>query len=72
MQVEILVHILVNGEPRQVARGASVADLVRALELRPEAVAVERNCRLVPRAAHGATPLESGDELEIVTLVGGG
>ncbi len=71
MKLEILV-ILVNGERRQVQDGASVADLVRELELAPEQVAVERNRRLVRQADSGATRLESGDVLEIVTLVGGG
>jgi thiazole synthase len=52
--------------------GASVAQLIAELELAPERVAVERNRHLVRRSELAATALESGDELEIVTLVGGG
>ena len=64
--------IRLNGEQRDVREGTTVAELVAELELRPEAVAVERNGRLVRRAEHARTALEAGDRLEIVTLVGGG
>ncbi|MHC4079541.1 MAG: sulfur carrier protein ThiS [Planctomycetota bacterium] len=33
---------------------------------------MERNRKIVPKARHGDTPVEAGDQLEIVTLVGGG
>ena len=64
--------IRLNGEQRDVREGTTVAELVVELALRPEAVAVERNGRLVRRAEHARTALETGDRLEIVTLVGGG
>jgi thiamine biosynthesis protein ThiS len=66
------IDLKVNGEDRSVAPGTTVAALVRELGLQPELVAVERNGRIVRRAEHGAVVLERGDELELVTLVGGG
>lgn len=66
------MKVLVNGQERELPEGATVADLVRALGLRLEQVAVERNKELVPRAAHELTPLCEGDRVEVVTLVGGG
>ena len=66
------VEVLVNGSAREVAPGASVADLLRALDLPSDRVAVERNGRLVPRREHDSTRLAAGDRLEVVTLVGGG
>lgn len=68
MQIEIRL----NGETKSVPEGTSVATLVAGLGLRPEVVAVERNGRIVRRAEHAATALQPGDELELVTLVGGG
>ena len=50
------VHL--NGEQREVAEGATLADLVAELGLRPELVAVERNRQLVPRSEHAATTSE--------------
>ncbi|MBD2843171.1 sulfur carrier protein ThiS [Erythrobacter rubeus] len=63
--------ITLNGEPRQTA-AATIADLVRELELTPEKVAVERNGDIVPRSTLEDAPLSSGDTLEIVHFVGGG
>ena len=34
--------------------------------------AVERNREVVPRAQHASEQLSDGDELEVVTFVGGG
>lgn len=66
------ITIQVNGKPRSVREGTTVAQLIADLELVPQQVAVERNRVLVRRAEHASTPLATGDELELVTLVGGG
>ncbi len=65
------LKLIVNGEPRRAAPG-SIADLVRALELDPAKVAVERNGDIVPRSTLADAPLGDGDVLEIVHFVGGG
>lgn len=64
--------LTVNGAARQAPPGATVADLLRELDLNPRFLAVERNGRVVPRGEHSECPLADGDALEIVTLVGGG
>ena len=66
------IEIVLNGERRAVPLGTRVDQLVALLDLTPEQVAVERNRRLVRRAEHAATTLEAGDQIEVVTLVGGG
>ncbi len=66
------MEILVNGEPRQVEADCTVAKLLEELKLQPRYLAVERNQQLVPRATHTACVLQAGDQIEIVTLVGGG
>jgi len=66
------VRIRVNGEERELSDGASVADLIEALELRPELVAVELNRVIVRREVRALTKLSEGDQVELVTLVGGG
>ncbi len=66
------MKIRVNGEEREVEAQANVAGLVADLDFRPEQVAVELNRMLVPRAKRDVTPLNEGDEIELVTLVGGG
>jgi thiamine biosynthesis protein ThiS len=66
------MQVVVNGEPREVEAGATVAALLRALGLDGRPVAVERNREIVPKSVHAATPLAAGDRIEIVTMVGGG
>ena len=67
-----VITISVNGQPREVARGTTVATLVAEMKLPSKFLAVERNRDVVPRARHAETVLAAGDELEVVTLVGGG
>ncbi|MBB4858024.1 thiazole synthase [Novosphingobium chloroacetimidivorans] len=66
------LNLTVNGEPRRIAPGASIADLVASLELDPKKVAVERNAVIVPRSTLAEVTLSDGDTLEIVHFVGGG
>ena len=66
------MELSVNGQPQKVAAGTSVADLLEQLNLRPRMVAVERNHELIPRARHAECELQPDDQIEIVTLVGGG
>jgi thiazole synthase len=70
--VDETASITVNGEPRRVPRGISVADLALELGLEPSRVAVERNLEIVPRSTLGQVVVEDGDDYEIVTFVGGG
>ena len=64
--------VTVNGQPRSVADGLTLAQFVRELGLERNPIAVELNREVVPRDRHGDTRLTDGDRLEIVTLVGGG
>jgi sulfur carrier protein len=67
-----IVNILVNGEPREIAIGSTVAQLLESLRLDPRSLAVELNLDVIPRGRHAECLLHDGDRLEIVTLVGGG
>ena len=66
------MQVRVNGQWQQRCDGSTVAQLLAALCLEPRRVAVERNQRIVRRADYENTHLSDRDELEIVTLVGGG
>jgi sulfur carrier protein len=63
--------IHVNGEPREVAEGTTLRSLIEQSKLTPDKVAIELNRRLV-RSDKYDTPLKEGDQIEIVTFVGGG
>jgi sulfur carrier protein len=66
------MQIIVNGQSRAVADGITLAELLTQLDLQAKHVAVEINMELVPRAEHVAHRLADGDQLEVVTIVGGG
>lgn len=65
-------ELTVNGEPRAVTAGTSVADLLAGLGRHPRMVAIERNGAIVPRATYATTILAAGDRLEIVAFTQGG
>jgi thiamine biosynthesis protein ThiS len=61
----------VNGETKK-TDAATVAALIEELGLAGQAVAVEVNQAVVPKQQHAETEIHSGDQIELVTLVGGG
>lgn len=66
------MQIVLNGESRTLAGEQTLAELLAALQIAPQRVAVEINHALVRRALYADTLLREGDRVEIVTLVGGG
>jgi sulfur carrier protein len=65
------MRIKVNGQDYQAAEGADIHALLKEHNLTPDKVAIELNRRLV-RGEKYDTKLKDGDEVEIVTFVGGG
>ena len=66
------MHLVINGEEKELPELSTVAALVEYLRLKGDRLAVELNRDIVPRASWAVTTLKSGDRLEIVHFVGGG
>ena len=66
------MRVIVNDQATELPDAATVAELLVLLALPGTRVAVEVNRQLVRRIRHGDTRLNSGDIIEVVTLVGGG
>lgn len=68
------MKVVVNGEPRDLREDATVADVLRALELTTTTagVAVARNGEVVLRARWDAQRLVAGDHVEVLHAVQGG
>ncbi|RSM82208.1 thiamine biosynthesis protein ThiS [Kibdelosporangium aridum] len=62
----------VNGVERELADGATVADVVRLLEIGENGIAVAVNGEVVPRARHPHTVVGEGADIEVLTAVQGG
>lgn len=68
----VTMQIQVNGETRMAKEGATVGDLLRELEVRPDRVAVELNLEILDRQAFEHRALREGDRVEIISFIGGG
>ena len=66
------MRVLANGDPVELADGATVDDLLVALGLGGKWVVVERNRDPVARADLAVTFLAEGDRIELVRAVAGG
>ena len=66
------ISVQVNGEPRQVRAGSSIAAMLREIGVDPQKVAVEHNLEVVPRSTLDDVQVRDGDAFEIVHFVGGG
>ena len=66
------MHIVVNGDARDVPVGTTVAGLLALMGVDRAQVAVERNRDVVPKKTYEQTALADGDRVEVVAFVGGG
>ena len=66
------IAIELNGEAREVGDGACVQDLIDALSLTNQALAVAVNREVVPRMQWREHRFAKGDKVDIVRAIGGG
>ena len=66
------ITLTVNGEPREVAPGTTVAALVDALGVGSRGVAVAVNAEVVPRSTWADAGLAAGDAVEVLRAAQGG
>jgi sulfur carrier protein len=64
--------VTLNGEPRELPAGATVATVVRELGADGRGVAVALDGEVVPRAEWGTTEVREGQQLEVLRAVQGG
>ena len=74
MSGEGAITITLNGHIAQIAAGATVAEIIGAQGLSPEArgVAVALDGEVVRRAEWATTAVQPGQKLEMLTAVAGG
>jgi thiamine biosynthesis protein ThiS len=66
------VRITLNGEPHDLERQVTVAELLARLDIDPRRVAVEHNLEILKRHRFADVTVDDGDTVEIVNFVGGG
>jgi sulfur carrier protein len=66
------VQVKLNGEPRELPDGTTMAQAVAELTALGTGVAAAVNGAVVPYGSWAATLLRDGDQVEVVTAVQGG
>jgi len=66
------ISIELNGEVRKVSDSDSVQDLIDALSLTNQALAIAVNREVVPRAKWREHRFAGGDKVDVVRAIGGG
>jgi sulfur carrier protein len=67
-----MIEIVLNGAPHQVPPQYTLFDLITALSLENQALALAVNRSVVPRKVWHERVLETRDQVEIVRAIGGG
>jgi len=67
-----MIQVTVNGKPVSLEAPMTIEQLLVTAQVPPNYLAVEINADVVPRELHAEKLVNDGDEVEVVTLVGGG
>lgn len=67
-----VITLHVNGDAKTCAPQTNLPDLLTQLGMNPKLVAVEYNGEILHRQFWSDTLMQAGDQLEVVTIVGGG
>lgn len=66
------MNCTINGEERELPDGTTIEQLLAILEMSDAVCAIEVDKQLVPNRQRGERVLHDGQQVEIVTLIGGG
>ena len=67
-----MIEISVNGQTVEIESEMTVERMLDTVEVPPNYLAVEINAEVVPREDYTRHVVRHGDQVEVVTLVGGG
>jgi thiamine biosynthesis protein ThiS len=66
------IKIIINGEEKLVAEGATLSQLTTDLNLDLNKIAIEKDLEIIERSKFDKTILTEGNRIEIVHFIGGG
>ena len=72
VDISTAISVQINGETHNFARALSLPELLEQIQMNPRLIAVEYNGEILHRQYWSNTQIQTGDVLEIVTIVGGG
>ena len=72
LRESIPMKIILNGKPAEIESGITLAALLENMKITPGMVACEVNQKIVRRKDYPVTPINAGDQIEILQMIGGG
>ena len=66
------IEVIVNGEPRGIAPGITITEMLTGLGLHPRLIVVEYNREILDRTLYEQTGVRACDSFELVHFGGGG
>ncbi|MCD7878599.1 MAG: sulfur carrier protein ThiS [Candidatus Gastranaerophilales bacterium] len=67
-----MIQITVNGNSIKIKENACITDVLEMQNLSAPMFAVEKNRQIIPKSEYNSCILKEGDNIEIVSFVGGG
>lgn len=67
-----MLAIYINGEQKFFPELSTLQQLIETLGMKHNRIAVELNGEIIPRSFYHCKNINGGDNLEIITAVGGG
>lgn len=67
-----MIRVRINGREREFEDRPTIAEMLVALGVRPDGVAVAVDRQVVPRSRYPEQTLDDGQEIEVLRAVGGG
>ena len=67
-----MITARINGISNKIEFGTTISDLINKLNITNKKIALEVNEQIIPRSQFDTRMIEDGDQIEIVTAVGGG
>ena len=67
-----MIRITVNGRSVELNESMTIEHMLDSVDVPPNYLAVEVNAEVVPREEYTTHAIQDGDQVELVTLVGGG
>ncbi|MFK5881729.1 MAG: sulfur carrier protein ThiS [Sulfurospirillum sp.] len=67
-----MLKIMLNKKEKELSKNSSLKDLITILKLDPKGIVLEVNLEIVKRDTWEDFILKDGDNVEIITFMGGG
>ena len=67
-----MIKVRINAEQRELEAGLNVTELLALVGVAQAGVMVEKNGEVINRDRFDEEPVQEGDKLELIRLIGGG